>query len=55
MTTPSGPPAGLLSIADAADRMGVKPWDVVRLIEAGSLPSVTLVPVASLPATRETK
>lgn len=48
-------PTQYLTIADAADRIGAKPWDVVRLIESGELPTVTLVPVDALPATRETK
>lgn len=56
MTAPSAPPpAGFLTIADAADQLGAKPWDVVRLIESGQLATVTLIPVTALPNTREIK
>lgn len=51
----AAPPTGFLTIAQAADQLGVKPWAVVRLIEAGSIESVTLVPASALPSTRETK
>lgn len=37
-----------LSIHEAAERLGVKPWDVVRLIRSGDLVSVELVDVESL-------
>lgn len=51
MAAGEAPPAGLLTIAEAADRFGVTPWDVVRLIEAERVETVTLVSVDSL--TRE--
>lgn len=41
-------PAGYLSINEAADELGVKPWEVVRLTESGQVDSVTLVKAASL-------
>lgn len=49
----TAPPTGLLTIAQAADRLGVKPWDVVRLVESGAIAAVTLVPAAALPNSRE--
>lgn len=49
------PPTGLLTIAQAADKLGVRPWDVMRLIESGRMPTVTLVPAAALPHSREAK
>ena len=42
------PTGDYLTIADAADNLGVKPWDVVRLIEAGRLATVTLIPAQAL-------
>lgn len=42
------PPSGYLTIADAADTLGVKPWDVVRLIAADQLRAVQLVDSESL-------
>lgn len=42
-----------VSINEAADDLGVKPWDVVRLIEAGQVASVQLVEVASLRTYKE--
>lgn len=42
-------PPGYVSINEAAARLGVKPWDIVRLIEADQINTVTLVEVASLP------
>jgi hypothetical protein len=38
----------LISISEAAERLGVKPWEVVRLIEAGQLKRVVLVVADSL-------
>lgn len=32
-----------LTVADAAELLGVPPWDVMRLIENGSLPTLTLI------------
>lgn len=37
-----------VSIAQAAERLNLKPWDMVRLIESGEVSSVQLVEVASL-------
>lgn len=48
MGQPSSPAGDYLTIADAADKLGVKPWEVVRLIENDQLTSVTVVPAASL-------
>lgn len=48
MTSPSTRPARYVSIADAADILGAKPWDVVRLIEADKVRSIQLVDVESL-------
>lgn len=45
----------LISIAEAASRIGVKPWDVVRLLEAGVLRQVVLVDVASLTEFQESQ
>lgn len=38
----------LISIAEAASRLGGKPWDVVRLIDAGALRVAVLVDADSL-------
>lgn len=38
----------LLTIAEAADVLGVKPWQVVRLIESKRLEVVELIDAASL-------
>lgn len=38
----------LISISEAAERIGRKPWDVVRLIEAGVLRHSVLVDESSL-------
>jgi len=40
--------ARYIPIQDAAEILGVKPWDVVRLIEAGRVASVELVDADSL-------
>lgn len=40
---------GFITIAEAATTLGVKPFEVVRLIEAGQVRTVTLVEAASLP------
>lgn len=42
------PPTGYITIAEAADMLGAKPWDVVRLIESEKLHAVQLVDVESL-------
>lgn len=41
-------PTGYLSIQDAADKLGISPWDVMELIEDQRIESVTLVDAASL-------
>lgn len=43
----------LISISEAADRLGTKPWSVVRLIDAGLVRQVVLVDADSLPDTQE--
>lgn len=50
---PTPPPSGYVSIAEAAEIIGSKPWDVVRLIEAEKVSSIQLVSVESLHAFRE--
>lgn len=41
---------GHLPITEAAKRLGVKPWEVVRLIEEHELDEVRMVDAASLDA-----
>lgn len=41
-------PAGYLTIADAADKLSVTPWEVLNLTERGDLEAVTLVDADSL-------
>lgn len=48
-------PPGYVSINDAAAELGVKPWDVVRLLEAYEVKSVTLVELASLRSYKESR
>ena len=38
----------LITIAEAAERINAKPWDVVRLIESGEIASVEYVDADSL-------
>lgn len=45
----------LISISEAASRLDVEPWDVVRLIDAGLLRRVVLVDAASLREHQESK
>lgn len=45
----------LISIAEAAKRLGVKPWDVVRLMNAGQLRQVVLIDTASLTEYQESQ
>jgi len=42
------PYSGYVSINEAADHLGVKPWEVRRLIEAEQLRTVVLVEKSSL-------
>lgn len=42
-----------ISVAEAAQRLGVKPWDVMRLIESGALVARVVVDPASLDAFKE--
>lgn len=46
-------PPRYVSINDAAELLGVKPWEVVRLIEQGRVIAVELVDVSSLNAYRK--
>ena len=41
--------SGYITIAEAAEVIGVKPFEIVRLIDAGQVRTVTLVEAASLP------
>lgn len=51
---PSAPtPAGFITAMQAAEELGVKPWDVMRLIQSGELQSLVLVETASLKALKE--
>ena len=51
---PSAPtPAGFITAMQAAEELGVKPWDVMRLIQSGELQSLVLVETASLEALKE--
>lgn len=43
----------LISISEAATRLGQKPGDVVRLIDEGEVRSVVLVDADSLPNVQE--
>lgn len=45
----------LISISEAAERLGTKPWEVVRLIEAGLLRQVVLVETDSLTEYQESE
>lgn len=54
MPTTQARPAGLLTIAEAADRLGVSPWEVVRLTESGDLPCVVYVPAQAVAEHQET-
>lgn len=40
---------GFLTIQQAADALAVKPFEVVRLIDAGEVRTITLIEAASLP------
>ena len=42
-----------ITVTDAADRLGVKPWDVMRLVETGVVQSLVLIDAASLEAVKE--
>lgn len=46
-------PKHYVSINEAAAALGVKPWEVVRLIEAGQIQTVELVDAASLAQVKE--
>ena len=45
----------LISISEAAARIGVKPWDVQRLIDDGALRQVVLVDASSLAEYQESE
>lgn len=38
----------LISISEAADRLGTKPWEVIRLVESGRVRQVVLIDATSL-------
>lgn len=42
----------LITISEAATRLGVTPFDVIRLMDAGQLPRVTLVDESAVDAIR---
>lgn len=42
-----------MTVQNAADRLGVSPWDVVRLVQTGDLQSLVLVEIASVEAAKE--
>lgn len=42
-----------ITVTAAADRLGVKPWDVMRLVETGVVQALVLIDVASLEAVKE--
>lgn len=44
---------GLLTVQQAADRLGVTRWDVMRLVQTGEVQSVVLIEAASLEAMKE--
>lgn len=44
----------MVSIAEAAERLDKKPWEVVRLLDMGHLKQVVLVDEASLAEYQET-
>lgn len=44
-----------LTIAEAADVLGVEPWEVVRLAEAGDVETVQLVDAGSLARYQEAR
>lgn len=46
-------PPGFLSIRQAAEQLGVSPWDVKKLIEERRLLSVTFVDESSLHTYKE--
>jgi hypothetical protein len=52
-TTVTSAPDGYLSINQAADELGMSPWDVSRLVEEQQIASVTLVEAASLRTFKE--
>jgi len=44
------PPTSYMSVNEAAAYLGVKPWDVVRLVQTNQVDSITLVDASSLRA-----
>lgn len=51
---PSAPTqSGHLTVSEAAERLGVKPWDVMRMVQTGDLKSLVLIEAASLEALEE--
>lgn len=47
-TSPARPTEAYVSIADAAQMLAIKPWDVVRLINDRRIETVHLISVNSL-------
>ena len=48
-------PNGDLTVKQAADKLGVSPWDVLALVRDGDLKGVTLVDAESLTDYKEGK
>jgi len=45
--------AGFQTVREAAEQLGLTPWDVMRLVQAGEVQSVVLVETASIQALKE--
>jgi len=53
---PSAPiVSGHITVSEAAKRLGVKPYEVVRLVQSGDLAGLVLVEIASLEAMKESQ
>lgn len=51
---PSAPtPAGFITVQQAADALGVAPYDVMRLIRTGDIQALVLVQTDALEAAKE--
>ena len=48
-------PLGQFTLRDAADKLGVSPWDVLRLVQDGHLTGVVLIDADSLAEYQEGK
>lgn len=51
----AAPPVGMLTVSEAAEHLGVAPWEVVRLTESGRLPCVVYVPAQAVRDYQETQ